>query len=136
MQNLEEGTVMVDVTIDAHGKILDVAVDPDGTFAAKDLQAAAVAGVAQWKFHPGIDGAQTVGGTMQVPIHFGIAFPCSEGFTAQGRAVSGYVCLATPSVAVGTKGKCLNGFARKQLHGLSYACILDDQAFPSPPTSG
>lgn len=123
MQNGEQGTVLLDVVVDPNGGVVKVTVDPRGTFATKLLQQAAVDAATKWKFHPGMEAGHPVGGVVKVPVNFGIAGPCSDGFKPVGRAVEGYMCLETPATDATAKGKCLNGFRYRQAQGKSYECL-------------
>ena len=132
MEKREQGTVMLDVTVDANGNVANVAVDPKGTNAAAVLQSAAIAAASKWKFIPGVKGGRPVGGAVEVPVNFAIAMPCPAGFNAIGRAEGAYSCIATPSAASTTPKKCLDRFQYKQGKGNSFECIAKPSTAQSP----
>lgn len=68
----EQGTVMLDVTVNASGTVTGVRVDQRGTNASAPLQVAAVEAARKWKFNPGRKNGKSVGGTMQIPVHFSL----------------------------------------------------------------
>lgn len=84
----QQGTVILDVTVDATGKVTGVQVDQRGTDAPTKLQSVAIAAARQWKFNPGRKGGKPVGGMIQVPVNFSLsrthasrdnASPCPAG---------------------------------------------------------
>jgi TonB family protein len=84
----QQGTVIIDVTVDATGKVTGVRVDQHGTDAPAELQTVAIAAARQWKFNPGRKNGKSVGGMIQVPVNFSLsqtqasrdnARPCPEG---------------------------------------------------------
>lgn len=68
----EQGNVVLDVTVDATGKVTGVQVDQHGTDASADLQVAALQGAENWKFTPGRKNGKPVGGVIQVPVNFSL----------------------------------------------------------------
>lgn len=82
----EQGSVILDVTVDATGKVVGVRVDQNGTDAPADLQEVAIAAAQQWKFNPGRKGGKPVGGVLRIPVNFALsetnantAKPCPTG---------------------------------------------------------
>lgn len=96
----EQGTVMLDVTVNASGDVQHVAVDAKRSDASPELQQAAIAAAANWKFHPGTKHGKPVGGVLQIPVDFSLGGPGG----------------AKP-------GSCPAGFQYKQGKGKSYSCI-------------
>jgi protein TonB len=62
------GTVMVLVTIDANGTVLDVAVQKSSR--NRNLDRSALDAARHWKFNPGSRSGQRVGGPVLVPVQF------------------------------------------------------------------
>jgi TonB family protein len=83
----EQGNVILDVTVDAMGKVVDVRVDQNGTDAPATLQLAAIEAAEQWKFNPGRKHGAPVGGVLRIPVNFALhpqtdaqtAKPCPTG---------------------------------------------------------
>lgn len=84
----QQGTVILDVTVDTLGNVTGIQVDQHGTDAAADLQTAAITAAKRWKFNPGRKGGKPVGGMLQVPVRFSLndeqanashANPCPVG---------------------------------------------------------
>lgn len=68
----EQGNVVLDVTVDATGKVTGVQVDQHGTDASTDLQIAATRAAENWKFTPGRRNGKAAGGVIQVPVKFSL----------------------------------------------------------------
>lgn len=68
----QQGTVILDVTVDATGRVTGVQVDQHGTDAPAALQTAAIAAARQWKFNPGHKDGKAIGGVLQVPVNFSL----------------------------------------------------------------
>lgn len=68
----EQGMVLLDITVDATGRATNVAVDPHGTTAGPELQAAASQAAEGWKFAPGRKDGKPVGGVVRVPVNFSL----------------------------------------------------------------
>jgi periplasmic protein TonB len=67
------GVVMLDVTIDASGNVLDVSVSKSSR--NRDLDRSAMdTAKRKWKFNPGLKGGVATGGVVRVPVDF--ANPC------------------------------------------------------------
>jgi TonB family protein len=127
MQNGDQGRVLLKVTVDDTGKVVSVVVDPKGTNAAPILQTAAIDAVKKWKFHPGIKDGRPVGGVVEVPVNFGIAATCADGYMPTGRAVGpSYSCLAQPSTKPLPAPKCVGGFRVVPMQHGSYECAFID----------
>jgi len=62
------GTVIVQVTYDASGTVVDASVYKSSR--NRDLDRAAVTGVRKWKINPGKKNGQNVGGTALVTVDF------------------------------------------------------------------
>jgi TonB family protein len=106
----ERGVVIVDVTVDASGKITNTEVDPKGTTAAAILQKAAIEGAQNWKFKPGEKDGHPVGGVVRIPVTFSLMawkvtgpHPCPPAYHYKDGSSDGkaYKCIAegpaTPS---------------------------------------
>lgn len=72
LQKGEQGMVVLDVTVDATGKVTGVQIDQYGTDASTDLQVAALQAAGDWKFNPGRRSGKAIGGVMQVPVKFSL----------------------------------------------------------------
>lgn len=68
----EQGNVVLDITVDAAGRVASVQVDQHGTDAPAVLQIAALEAAANWKFNPGRINGHAVGGVIQVPVNFSL----------------------------------------------------------------
>lgn len=98
----EQGSVILDVTIDRTGTVKGVRVDAQHTTAPADLQALAVAAARDWKFRPGIRDGHPVGGVVRVPVNFAlhdippgtIPRACAPGYRFQQGPGNSYSCLA------------------------------------------
>lgn len=77
----EQGNVVLDVTVDAAGKVTGVQVDQHGTDAPAALQVAAIKGAQNWKFNPGRKDGKPVGGVIQVPVNFSLNDDYSDDHT-------------------------------------------------------
>jgi len=69
----QQGTVILDVAVNATGDVTGVQVDQRGTDAPAELQTAAIAAARQWKFTPGRKDGKPVGGMIQVPVNFSLS---------------------------------------------------------------
>jgi TonB family protein len=92
----EQGTVMLDVTIDAQGHVAGVAVDPEATTAPAVLQDAAVDAAKDWRYAPGQKDGKTVGGVVRIPVNFSL----TEDEPAARASPS-----SSPSVDIGYKDR-------------------------------
>lgn len=63
-----QGLVILDVTIDSHGRVLGVAVKRSSGYAELDQSARDAA--AGWRYAPGIQDAKPAGGIVRVPVDF------------------------------------------------------------------
>lgn len=81
MKKGEQGNVVLDVTVDATGKVTGVQIDQHGTDASTDLQVAALQAAGNWKFKPGHRNGKTVGGVIQVPVKFSLNGDYGSGHT-------------------------------------------------------
>lgn len=100
----EQGMVLLDITVDATGKVTSAQIDQHGTDAPAELQIAALQAAKNWKFHSGRRNGNAVGGVIQVPVNFSLnndyghdaaPKPCPVGsvyLTAKSRCVK----LQTP----------------------------------------
>lgn len=68
----EQGRVVLNVHVDATGKVINVDVDRAETTAAADLQTASVEAAEGWKFKPGEKNGRPVGGAVRVPVNFSL----------------------------------------------------------------
>lgn len=100
----EQGMVLLDITVDATGKVASVQIDQHGTDAPAELQVAALQAASNWKFHSGRKNGKAVGGVVQVPVNFslnnnygndGAPKPCPVG-SVYLTATSQCVKLQTP----------------------------------------
>ena len=62
------GVVMLRVTIDASGNVLDVQIQKSSR--NRNLDRAAMDAARKWRFNPGMRGGQKVGGDVLVPVNF------------------------------------------------------------------
>ena len=62
------GTVVLRVTIDAAGNVLDVAIERSSR--NRNLDRSAMDAARRWKFNPGMRNGQKVGGAVLVPVKF------------------------------------------------------------------
>lgn len=69
----EQGRVVLNVHVDATGKVTKVDVDQAKTTAAADLQAAAVEAAEGWRFKPGEENGKAVAGWITVPVIFSLS---------------------------------------------------------------
>lgn len=102
IQQGEQGMVMLDVTIDAAGRVTGVAIDPARTTAPAVLQTAAIRAAADWEFKPGVKDGHAVGGTVTIPVNFslfgessGNSQSCPAGFTYKQGPGKSFSCEAT-----------------------------------------
>lgn len=72
IQQGQQGTVLLDVTVGAAGQVTRVRVDPHGTTAPAILQDSAVAAARGWKFTPGHKDGKVVGGVVRIPVNFAL----------------------------------------------------------------
>lgn len=72
LRNGEQGTVALEVTVDASGKVTDTEVDPQHTTAAAPLQEAAIEAAQGWKYRPGKQNGEAVGGVIRIPVEFSL----------------------------------------------------------------
>lgn len=68
----EQGMVVLDVTVDPHGQVSNVAVDPKGTTAPAVLQDAAMDAAEDWRYVPGHKDGKAVGGVVRIPVNFSL----------------------------------------------------------------
>ena len=97
----EQGEVLLVITVDATGKVTDVAVNPKRTNAPGILQTAAMQAANNWRFNPGMKDGHPVGGKITVPVTFSLNqwnsphhSPCPEGFHYKPGIGKSYSCLA------------------------------------------
>lgn len=72
LKRREQGNVVLDISVDATGKVTGVQVDKHGTDAPAELQTAAIAAARQWKFNPGRRNGKPAAGMVQVPVNFSL----------------------------------------------------------------
>lgn len=68
----QQGMVLLDITVDATGKVTSVQIDQHGTDAPAELQVAALQAAASWKFNSGRKNGKSIGGVIQVPVNFSL----------------------------------------------------------------
>jgi TonB family protein len=68
----EQGKVVMDVALDAAGRVMRVTVDRQATTAPAVLQQAAVAAAQGWKFRPAVRGGHPAAATIKVPVTFAL----------------------------------------------------------------
>ena len=97
----QQGSVVLDVTIDAKGAVLDVKVDPQGTTAPVVLQAAAANAARGWKFNPARVGGRAAGGVVRIPVNFSLDgwnpvtdHHCPAGFEYKQGTHGSFSCSA------------------------------------------
>lgn len=64
----QQGEVILDVTINAQGEVIDVKVERSSGFRILDRAAAEAA--RGWKFNPGVKNGKPVGGVVRIPVNF------------------------------------------------------------------
>lgn len=79
----EQGSVILDVTVDATGRVVDVRVDQNGTNAPASLQLASIEAAQNWKFNPGRRNGKPVGGVLRIPVNFALNLPQAGVHTAK-----------------------------------------------------
>lgn len=72
IQQGEQGQVVLDVTLDAQGRVTRVVTDPRDTTAAPVLQDAAIAAARGWRYAPGHKDGKPVGGMVRIPVNFSL----------------------------------------------------------------
>src|SRR5579875_3547211 len=65
-----QGEVILDVTIDASGNVLDVKVEKSSGY--RELDRAAVEAARKWRFNPGLKNGKPVGGVVRIPVNFSL----------------------------------------------------------------
>lgn len=102
----EQGTIMLEVTVDAGGNVTGVEVDPNGTNGSAELQTAAIQAATHWKFNPGIKDGKTMGGTLRIPVKFSLdawestgKFPCPPGYRYEKGDAKSFICTLGPASA-------------------------------------
>lgn len=68
----EQGTVVLDVSVDAKGNVQGVQVDAEHSVSSQELRQAAMAAATHWKFNPGMQNGKPVGGTTRIPVNFAL----------------------------------------------------------------
>lgn len=98
----EQGTVILDVTVNAQGSVEKVSVDSKDTTAPTILQTAAMDAATKWKFHPGMKQGHPVGGVLRIPVNFSLSYqsppssaPCPPGFVREQGKADSFTCTAT-----------------------------------------
>ncbi|MGH8155106.1 MAG: energy transducer TonB, partial [Rhodanobacteraceae bacterium] len=66
----QQGTVILDVTINAQGEVIDVKVEKSSGY--RVLDQAAVAAARKWRFNPGIQNGKPSGGVVRIPVNFNL----------------------------------------------------------------
>jgi protein TonB len=64
----QEGTVRLELSVDANGRVVDVRVTESSGFGA--LDAAAVEALREWRFRPAQRGGMPVAGSITTAVHF------------------------------------------------------------------
>lgn len=64
----QQGTVILDVTINAQGQVIKVVIERSSGYRILDMAAEKAAH--DWKFNPGIKDGKPVGGVVRVPVNF------------------------------------------------------------------
>ena len=98
----EQGEVLLDITVDAAGKVREVTADPKRSTAPAILQTAAIQAAGNWRFNPGMKDGHPVGGRIEVPVRFSLderESPCPEGFRYQQGEGRSFSCIARSSAA-------------------------------------
>lgn len=95
IQQGQQGTVLLDITVGAAGQVTRVRVDPHGTTAPAILQDSAIAAARGWKFTPGHKDGKVVGGVVRIPVNFSL-----ERMDARAVPASG-----VPSVDISYKNR-------------------------------
>jgi protein TonB len=66
----EQGTVVLNVTINAAGEVVDVKVERSSGY--RDLDMAAAQAAKEWRFNPGVHNGKPVGGVVRIPVNFNL----------------------------------------------------------------
>lgn len=99
----EQGKVLLDVAIDATGKVTKVTVDPKRSTAPVVLQNAAILAATNWRFNPGMKHGHPVGGRVVIPVTFSLqptksaVRKCQAGFRYEQGEGKSYSCIAPSS---------------------------------------
>lgn len=73
IKNHEQGTVVLKVHVDSHGKPTSFAYDPDNsTTSSQSLINAAIKAAKQWRFNPATKDGKPVAGWVRVPVTFAL----------------------------------------------------------------
>ncbi|HET7931236.1 MAG TPA: energy transducer TonB [Rhodanobacteraceae bacterium] len=64
----QQGTVILDVTVNAEGVVTDVRVERSSGY--RVLDRAAVEAARHWRFNPGIANGKATGGIVRIPVDF------------------------------------------------------------------
>jgi TonB family protein len=73
LDNHQQGTVVLDVTVDAKGNVQGVQVEQQKSTSSQELRQAAMAAAAGWKFNPGLHKGKPVGGRIEIPVNFSLS---------------------------------------------------------------
>jgi TonB family protein len=105
----EQGKVLLDVTIDATGKVTKATVDPKRSTAPVALQNAALLAAINWRFNPGMEHGHPVGGRVEIPVTFSLdvghrkspnnSLLCSDGYRHEQVGSNSYTCTAESPVS-------------------------------------
>ncbi|HJR12527.1 MAG TPA: M56 family metallopeptidase [Rhodanobacteraceae bacterium] len=96
----EQGNVLLDITVDAAGKVTGVTADPKRSTAPAILQTAAIQAAGNWRFNPGMKNGHPVGGRIEVPVRFSLnegESPCPKGFRYEQGEGKSFSCIAKSS---------------------------------------
>lgn len=101
----EQGKVLLDITVDATGKVTGVTVDPERSTAPAILQSAAIQAAGNWRFNPGIKEGGPVGGRIEVPVTFSLSESpgCPEGFRYKQGGGKSSSCTAESSAPASSR---------------------------------
>lgn len=67
----QQGEVILDVTINAAGEVVDVKIEKSSGY--RILDRAAEEAARKWRFNPGVKDGKPVGGVVRIPVNFSLS---------------------------------------------------------------
>lgn len=107
----EQGSVILDVTVDATGRVVDVRIDQNGTNAPASLQLASIEAAQNWKFNPGRKDGKPIGGVLRIPVNFALRAPAGSHM-AKPCPAGDVFDVATATCIAGAPGDAPRASAR------------------------
>lgn len=107
----EQGKVLLDITVDATGKVIVVTADPKRSTAPAILQTAAIQAAGSWHFNPGMKSGHPVGGRIEVPVTFSLwkSPGCPDGFRYKHGEGKSFSCIAKSSAPASSRSSVVPG---------------------------